>query len=258
MSVHLIIQFVILIILLGLSFFFSSAETALTTVNLIRMRTLAEEGDKRAALVLTVTDDKSRMLSAILIGNNIVNLSASALVTSVAINVWGNYAVGFATGILTFIVLIFAEILPKTIASIYADSIALSYSGILFVLMKLMTPLILLVNVFSDGVLHLIHIDKHAKTDVMTEEDLRTIIDVGQEEGVLEQEEHQMIHNVVDFGDALAKDVMVPRIDMECINVEDGLDELIALFRSTKYTRIPVFEESKDHIIGIAHVKDVF
>ena len=253
-----IVRLISTFILILLSMFFSSAETAMTSSNKLHMRSLSEDGNIRAARVLSLSSDTSKLLSMILIGNNIVNLTASALVTSVAINVWGNYAVGIATGILTFIVLIFAEILPKTIATIYADNIALAYSGILLVLMRLMTPLIFLINGFSDGILFLLGIDKNAKTDVMTEEDLRTIIDVGQEEGVLEQEEHQMIHNVVDFGDSLAKDVMIPRIDMDCIDVDDSFDELIALFRSTKYTRIPVFEESKDHIIGIVHIKDVF
>ncbi len=247
-----------IIILILLSMFFSSAETAMTAAGKLRMRSLAEEGSKSAQRVLRITADPSRMLSMILIGNNIVNLTSSALTTTLAIRVWGNYAVGIATGILTFVVLIFAEILPKTIASIYADRMALAYSGILLVLMKILTPVIFLVNAFSGLILKIFGIHPEEKNDAITEDDLRTFIDVGQEDGVLELDEHQMINNVVDFGDSLAKDVMIPRIDMECIDANADLSELREIFQTSKYTRLPVYEESKDHIIGIVNLKDLF
>lgn len=247
-----------IVILILLSMFFSSAETAMTSANRLRMRSLAEEGNRSAERVLKILADPSKMLSMILIGNNIVNLTSSALTTSFAIRMWGNYAVGIATGILTFVVLIFAEVLPKTVASLYADQIALSYSGVLLVLLKLFIPIIFLVNGFSGLVLRLLGIRAEERDDSITEDDLRTFIDVGQEDGVLEQDEHQMIHNVVDFGDSLAKDVMVPRIDMECIDVNADLTELREEFLANKYTRLPVYEESKDHIIGIINLKDLF
>ena len=200
-----ILQIVILIILLLLSAFFSSAETALTTSNRIRMRSLAEDGDKRAKRVLQITDDSGKMLSAILIGNNIVNLSASSLATSLAIRIWGSVGAGIATGILTILILIFGEISPKTIATINADKIALSYCNVVYALMKLLTPVIFLLNKLSIAFLFLLRIDPNANNKAMTEEELRTIVDVGKETGVIESEEHEMINNVFDFGDAQAK-----------------------------------------------------
>ena len=143
-----IFQIVFLFVLLLLSAFFSSAETALTTSNRIRMRTLAEDGDKRAARVLRITDDSGKMLSAILIGNNIVNLSASSIATSLAIRLWGSVGAGIATGVLTVMILIFGEISPKTLATIHSEKIALAYSGIIEFLMKVMTPVIFIINKF--------------------------------------------------------------------------------------------------------------
>ena len=144
-----IIQLICLIILLLLSGFFSSAETSLTTVNRIRMRTLADEGNKRAARVLAVTDNSSKMLSAVLIGNNIVNLTASSISTSLALKLFGSVGVGIATGILTLLILIFGEISPKNLATLYADKLAMAYSGVIAFLMTILTPVIYIVNVLS-------------------------------------------------------------------------------------------------------------
>ena len=138
-----IFQIIFLVLLLMLSAFFSSAETALITVNRIRMRTLAEDGNKRAATVLRITDNSGKMLSAILIGNNIVNLSASSLATSLAIKIWGSVGAGIATGILTVLILIFGEISPKTLATVNSEKLALTYANVIEVLMKLLTPVIL-------------------------------------------------------------------------------------------------------------------
>ena len=251
-------QLVAIFILVLLSMFFSSAETALTTSNKLRMRSLADEGSKRAASVIRIIENPSKMLSTILIGNNIVNLSASSLATSLAISVWGNYAVGAATGVLTFIILIFGEIMPKTVATIYAEQIALAYSGIILLLMKVLTPVIFIVNVFSGLLMKLFHINKNARASTITENELRTIVDVSHEEGVIESEERRMITNVVDFGDSYAKDIMVPRIDMECVDADSSCSDLMDLFRENKYTRLPVYEESRDNIIGIINLKDIF
>jgi CBS domain containing-hemolysin-like protein len=252
-----IIQLIILIILLFLSAFFSSAETALTTTNRIRMRTLAEDGDKRALCVLRITEDSGKMLSAILIGNNIVNLSASSLATTLAIRLWGNVGAGIATGILTLLILIFGEVTPKTLATLHADRIALKYSGIVELLMKLLTPLIFIVNKLSLAFLMLLHVDPSKRDDSITEEELRTIVDVGKESGVIESEEHEMINNVFDFGDAQAKEVMVPRIDMTFANVDDTYDHLIEVFCEAKFTRLPVYADSTDNVIGILNMKDL-
>ncbi len=251
------IQLAALILLLALSAFFSSAETALTTVNRIRMRTLAEEGNARAKKILAITDDSGKMISAILIGNNIVNLSASSIATTLAIKLFGNMGAGIATGILTLLILIFGEISPKTLATIHADKIALAYAGIISFLMKVLTPVIFLMNTLSLAFLRLLRVDPNAGRQVMTENELRTIMDVGHESGVIETEEHEMINNVFDFTDAEAKEIMIPRIDMTFVPVDASYQELLEIFRETRYTRLPVYEESNDNVIGILNMKDI-
>ena len=250
-------QIIILVILVFLSGFFSSAETALTTCNKIKMRSLAESGNAKAKRVLKITDDSGKMLSAILVGNNIVNLSASSLSTSLAIKFGGSIAVGIATGVITLLILIFGEISPKTLATLYADNISLAYAGIISFLMKILTPVIFLVNKLAMGFLFLMRVDPRKGQNTMTEDELRTIVDVSHEEGVIETEEREMINNVFDFGDAQAKEVMVPRIDMISVNIDSTYEELLDIFREEHFTRLPVYEDSTDNIIGIINVKDL-
>ena len=252
-----VIQLLILIVLLGLSAFFSSSETALTTVNKIRVRTLAESGMERAVVLSKVIEQQGKMLSAILIGNNIVNLTASSLMTTLTISLLGSKAVGAATGILTLLILVFGEITPKTLSTISAESIALSNAKVIYGLMVVLTPVIYVVNQLSLAVLLLMRVDPNAKRDTITEDELRTIVEVSHEEGVIESEEKKMINNVFDFGDSVAKDVMVPRIDMTMVDVNASYDELIDIFREEKYTRIPVYEENTDNVIGIVNMKDL-
>ncbi len=250
------IQLIVLLLLLFLSAFFSSAETAMTTVNKIRMRTLAEEGNKRAKTLLHITENSGKMLSAILIGNNIVNLSAASLTTTLAYSLGGSF-VAIASGILTLLILLFGEITPKTMATIHAEKISLAYAPIVSIFMKLMTPLIAIVNGMAMGILTLLRVDPNAKRTLMTENELRTIVDVSHEEGVIESEEKEMIYNVFDLGDAKAKDVMVPRVHVTFADVESTYDELIAIFREDKFTRLPVFEETTDQVIGTINMKDL-
>lgn len=252
-----ITQIIILIILILLSAFFSSAETALTTCSKIKMKTLADGGDAKAKRVLRVTEEPGKLLSAILVGNNVVNLSASSLATSFVISHFGNTAVGIATGVLTLLILIFGEISPKTLASIYADRLALMYSGAIFVLLKILTPVVFVVNKLARGVLLLMRIDPDREQNTMTEDELRTIVDVSRDEGVIESEEHEMINNVFDFGDAQAKEVMVPRVDMTFADINSSYDELIDIFKEEHFTRLPVYEESTDNVVGILNMKDL-
>ncbi len=258
------IQSIVLIILLMLSAFFSSAETSLTTINKIKMRSLAEEGNKRAKLVLQMTDDSGKLLSAILIGNNIVNLSASALTTTIAFELARNivgplasYAVAIATGIITVLILIFGEITPKTIATIHSDKLALLYAYPIRFIMTIVTPISIIINVLARGMLFLLRVDPNAKTDIMTETELRTIVDVSHEDGIIEDEEKEMIYNVFDLGDAKAKDVMVPRVHVTFADVENTYEELLEIFREDKFTRLPVFEETTDNVIGTINMKDL-
>lgn len=249
-------QIIILIILLIFSGLFSSAETSLTTVNKIRMRSLAEDGNKRAKKVIAITEDSGKMLSAILIGNNIVNLSASSITTSIAY-MFGGSAVAAATGIITLLILIFGEISPKTLATIHSEKLALLYAYPIDFLMKIMTPFIFIVNSLSRGVLFILRVDPNAKPDAMTESELRTIVDVSHEDGVIESEEKEMIYNVFDMGDAKAKDVMVPRVHMTFADVNNTYEELIDIFREDKFTRLPVYEETTDNVIGTINMKDL-
>ena len=250
------IRLVLVILLLCLSGFFSSAETALTTVSKMRIRTLAEAGDKKAITLMKVIENPGKMLSMILVGNNIVNLSASSMMTTLTMELFGSKAVGVATGVLTLLILVFGEITPKTMATLNAERLSLAYAGIVYWLMRLLTPVIFLVNKLSTAVMFLLRVDPNKKPDAITEDELRTIVEVSHEEGVIESEEKKMINNVFDFGDAVARDVMVPRIDMVMVDVNATYKELIELFRKERFTRIPVYENSTDNVIGIINVKD--
>ena len=225
-----IIQLIILVFLLFLSAFFSSAETALTTVSKIRLKTMADDGDKRAARVLKVTADSHKMLSAILIGNNIVNLSASSLATTISMRFFGSYGAGIATGILTFLVLIFGEITPKSMATVEALKMSLFDAPIIEKLMWALTPLIVIVNAISHVILRLFGV-KEAPRIGMTSDELRTIVDVSHESGTIETDEKDYIHNVFDFSDSAVKEVMIPRIDMAMVNVNWSYDKLIEIFQ---------------------------
>lgn len=251
------LQLIFLLILIVLSGYFSSAETALVTVNKIRMRSLAEEGNKRAKTVMRITDDSGKMLSAILIGNNIVNISASALATTLTSDLFGSQYIAYATGTLTLIVLVFGEVTPKTLATINADKLALSYAPVISVLMWILTPVIWIINKVSNVVLRILGVDPTKKETAITENELRTIVEVSHEEGVIETEEKKMINNVFDFGDSCARDVMIPRIDMKCADVDCTYQEIIEIFRSEKYTRLPVYEGTTDNVVGIINVKDL-
>ena len=209
------VNILIIIILLILSAYFSSAETALTTVNKIRMRSLAEENNKAAKRALKLIEEPSKMLSAVLICNNIVNLSASSISTSYAFSICKRIGMenstslfaGIATGILTVLILIFGEITPKNLATKNAEKLALFYASSISAITHILTPVIFIVNQFAKFLMFLLRVDTSKKSSSITEDELRTFVDVSHEEGVIESEERKMITNIVDFGDTLAKDV---------------------------------------------------
>ena len=258
------VQIVILILLLVLSAFFSCSETAITAVNRIRIRALAEDGNKAAERVLTLLDKQEKVISAILICNNIVNLTASSLTTSLAIRICENIGlgentalgIGISTGVLTFLILIFGEITPKQLANKKSESISLRYSSIISFVTWLLTPIIFIVNQISRLILKIFGVDWSGKPEAITEDELRTIVDVSHEEGVIETEEHQMITNIVDFGDSLVKDVMIPRMDIVMVESHISYEDLLHEFTESKYARMPVYDESIDNIIGIINLKD--
>ena len=255
-----IVQLIVLIILIILSGFFSAAETALTTVNVNKLRALSDEGGRRgkkALRVIKMRDNSSKLLSAILIGNNIVNLSASALATLLATNLFGKAWVGAATGILTFIILILGEITPKTLATLYNVQLSLFFGAPVAFLMVILTPVIWILNKLSRGLFMLMRINPDENPNQMTEGELLAVLDASNEEGVIEPEEKKMITNVVDFGDALSKDIMIPRADMVCVDTKAGFDDIIAILEEDSFSRLPVYSESKDKIIGILNIKDM-
>ncbi|MDO4306992.1 MAG: hemolysin family protein [Eubacteriales bacterium] len=251
------IQAVSILVMVLLSAFFSSAETSMTTVNRIRVQSLVEQGNKRAIILDKVISDSGKMLSTILIGNNIVNMAASSLMTTLTIKVLGNVYVGAATGLLTLVILLFGEITPKTLASIHSEKLSLSYARIIYFLMIILTPVVYLIGKMSNVIMMLLRVDPDAKRNTMTEHELRTLVNVGQEDGVIESEEKQMIYNVFDFGDSAAKDVMIPRIDMTFISISATYEELMDIFREDMHTRFPVYEDNTDNVIGIINVKDL-
>lgn len=256
MDSDLWIKILELIVLLALSGFFSSAETSMISVSKIRLRTLEEEGNKKATLALKILDNQSKMLSAILIGNNLVNTSAASIASLIAYS-FGGAAVSIATFIITFLILVFGEITPKTWATINADTLAITYAPIISLLMKILTPVIWFVNLFSLAILKLFGIKDPNKNQAMTESELRTIVDVSHEEGVIEEDEKDMINKVFDLGDAKAKDVMVPRVHVVMAEINSTYKDLLAIFREEKFTRIPIYKEKIDNIVGVVNMKDL-
>lgn len=258
-------RIIILLILLVLSAFFSSAETCLTTVNKMRMKSMAEDRVKNAGLVLKLIEAPTQLLSAILIGNNVVNLTASSLTTSFAIDLCHKLGysrltsvfTGLGTGILTILVLIFGEIIPKSFATSNAENLALLYAKPIYGITTILRPISFIMNKLSNGLLLLFHLDGKKKP-LITENELRTIVDVSHEEGVIESEERQIITNVVNFGDSSAKDVMVPKMDVTFVDIDSSYHELIDCFTEYTFTRMPVYKDNRDNIVGIINLKDVF
>ncbi len=251
-------QLIIIIVLIFLSGFFSSAETAFSTLNRVRMRNLEEEGSKKAARVNKILESYSKMLSTILIGNNIVNLTASSLTTAFVIGVCGNAYIGLGTGILTIVVLLGGEIIPKTWANLNSEKLALAYSSVIYALMKIMTPVIFIVDLLSKGILKLLHVDPNKKMDTITESELKTYVDVSHEDGQIESDEREMIYNIFEFSDTCVKDIMIPRTNMVTVNADESVNDLIKIFHESMYTRIPVYQEDKDSMIGFVNIKDLF
>ena len=247
-----------LIVLIVLSAYFSATETAFSSLNRIRLKNLADNGNKRAKLAYKLVDNYDELISSVLVGNNIVNISASALATTFCTNMFGSKYIGVSTGILTLLVLIFGEISPKTLATQYALQLSMVVVYPISWLMTLLTPVIFLLNILTGAIFKLFRVDPSAKKASITEAELRTIVNVSHEEGVIEPEEKFMISNVVDFGDALSKDIMIPRADVISADVNSTYEELVDIFKSETYTRIPIYEDSKENIIGILNIKDLF
>lgn len=253
-----IIQLITIILLILLSAFFSSAETALTTVNKFTLRSMADNGNKRAARVLKLISNSDKLISTILIGNNIVNISASALATTLTTNLFGSKAVGIATGILTLLILLFGEITPKTLAQNNSVKISILYVDVVRFLVYIFTPFVFIINKISHVIFWILRMDTNGSAKSITEDELITMVNVSEEEGVIENKEKEMITNVVDFGDSRVRDIMIPRTDVTMVPVTATYDELLKQYMEVPYTRLPVYKDSRDNVIGILHVKDLF
>jgi putative hemolysin len=248
---------ILLLLCLVFSAFFSASETALMSLNKIKVRQLLDEGRPHASLILRMLEDPQRLLSAILVGNNVVNIAAAALATSIAIRLAGNAGVGIATGIMTLLVLIFAEITPKSLAAAHAEKVALFVARPINGLACLLRPLVFVLTGITRSLLRLFGTTEIRQQNV-TEDELRTMMDVSHEEGVIEQKERRLLENVFVFGDAQVSDIMIARTDITAIEVSATYDEIRAAFYDERVSRIPVYEDQIDNTIGILHIKDFF
>ncbi len=251
-----VIQLIVLLLLIMFSAFFSSAETAFSRITRAKLRALEEDGVRHAKTLSKIFEDYDRMITTILIGNNIVNLSASALTTVFTMRIWGNVYISIGTGILTLIVLVFGEIVPKTAARHNSEKMALSFCVPIRFLMTVLFPLVFVIDILAGAVLKIFGL-KRERDEVITESELRSYVDVSHEDGVIESDERKIINNIFDFSDSVAKDIMIPRIDIMSIPEEATYKEVMKVFRETMYTRLPVYKDDNDNIIGFINVKDL-
>ncbi|MBQ3202855.1 MAG: HlyC/CorC family transporter [Clostridia bacterium] len=247
-----------MLILLALSAYFSATETAFSTFNRIRMKGLAENGNKRARLVLDLADDYDRLLSTILVGNNIVNIALTTLATMFFADLIihsENLAATVSTIVTTVAVLIFGEISPKSLAKQYADGFVMATAPVLRVVTWVLTP----INwVFSGWKWLLRLVFKTKGEDVVTEEEVLTMVDEAEEDGTLGEQESEMIRQVIAFNDREAVDILIPRVDVAAISADATSKELAQAFLETGFSRLPVYEESIDHIVGVVYHKDYY
>lgn len=256
-STGILIQIIVLVILLIGSGFFSASETALMSLSKIRIRHMKEEGVKGAKLVSNLIEEPNKLLSSILIGNNVVNIAATSISTSLFITLLGATGVPIATALMTVLVLIFGEITPKTIAANSSEKVAILVSKPIKVIIFILTPVVWVLNIVTNLIFKLFGIKTKGNEPYITEEELKTMVNVGHEEGVLEIEEREIINNVFQFGDMQAKEAMVQRLDIIAIDAEDSYEEIIQQFKEEKLSRMPVYNESIDDIIGVLNIKDI-
>ncbi len=248
---------ILLIALLFFSAVFSASETALMTLSKIRIRKMVEDNVKGADTIEKLVKNPSKLLSAILIGNNVVNIGASALATSIAIDIYGSKGVGIATGLMTLAVLIFGEITPKSLAAQNSEKVALIVSKFIYVLTIILNPIIVFLMRLTNFLVRLMGGKVDDNQPFITEEELRTIVSVSHEEGLLEGDEKDMIYNVFEFGDTQARDVMTTRTDIVAVKANSSYEDVINIFKQEQFSRIPVYENTVDNIIGILYVKDL-
>lgn len=253
-----IIELPILIFLIACSAFFSASETALLSLSKIRLKHMVKEEVENAGIIENLLDNTNRLLGTILVGNNIVNIGASAMATSIMLKLYPSSGVGIATAVMTVIVLIFGEITPKNLAIQNSEKFSVTIAPVIRVLTILFAPIVIVVTFLTNHLIRMLGGNVSDKKPFITVEELRTIVDVSSREGVLETEEKEMIYNIFEFGDMRVSDVMIQRMDIESVPEDAGYDEVLEMFRNTKLSRLPVYRETIDDIVGIIYAKDIF
>jgi len=249
-------QVALLAVLVLLSAFFSGSETALISLSATRRRHLAGRGVEQADRVDRLMVRPERIIITILIGNMIVNTAAAAIAASVALRALGDAGLGIATGVMTFVLLTFGEILPKTLAAGKTEAFAMFASRPMALLARVLTPIVWLYTTFTHGMYRLLGVPRERRV-LQDEEEFKTIVNIGVEEGVIEQEERAIIHRVIDFSGTTAREAMVPRTDMSCVPVTATVRDTVRALIDSGYSRLPVFEGSRDHVVGILYAKDI-
>jgi putative hemolysin len=250
---------IFLLVLLGFSAFFSGSETALMAISKLRLRHLAESRPRRARLVERVLEKPERLIGTILLGNNLVNVAISAIATAVAISIWGNRGIVYATGVLTLVILIFAEITPKVYAKYFNEPVSFITAPILSVIMIIFHPFVFLVTYISKKILHLMGVDvSKIEKPLMTEAEIHTCIRMGWDEGAITAEEQSMLSRVFMLNDKTVGEVMVPKEEIITVDSEASTEEIYRIILHSGHTRFPVRAGRDEEIIGFIHAKDLF
>lgn len=257
MNIDLFYNIVILLICLGLSAFFSAAETAIMSISKIRVRHMLDDGVRGAITIQRLIENPAKLLSTILVGNNAVNIGASAIGTSLAVEQFGDSGVAIATAVMTVVVLLFSEIAPKSLAAKKSERVAILLSKPLSISVTLLNPIVMVFTYATNFLMKLFGIRYDKDKPYITEEELKTIVTVSHEEGVLEVEEKQMIYNVFEFGDMNIHDVMVQRTDIVAFNASTSYEDIMNTIRFEQFSRYPVYQDNIDNIIGIINIKDI-
>ncbi len=249
----------VLVLMIMLSFMFSASETALLSVNKIKLRNMVDEGVKGAKRVEILVDKQKEVLTTLLIANNIINISASAIATSVAVKYSDVLpsAVFWTTAILTGLILLFGEVIPKNVAAKYAEIIMILFHPLISGALKVLRPFEIVLNFVSKLIMKLFRIDMDKKVELITEDELKTMVNVSHEEGILEVHESKMINNIFEFVDQEAQDIMTPRVNIVAISVNSTFEEVVKVYDEERFSRLPIYDGDIDNIIGLIYIKDI-
>lgn len=256
-KIIIIILFVILIILLIVSAIVSAIETSITGADFIKIETLADKGNEKAKNTLKYKNEKQKIISSMLFLNNVVNIVATTITTILVTIYIKCIPLAIATAVLTFIVLVFCEITPKRIANQNSEKILIDFTKFLDIVLPILFPFITLFNFISDKIANIFKIDLKEQEEIYSEDELKTLVDISHEQGVLETEEKEIIQNALEFGDITLKDIMIPNAKVEYLNINSSYEDVINKFNKTEYTRFPVVEDDLDNVVGILNVKDL-